>query len=112
MGLGAIALGNLLNPGSIYGKSGDEFSGPGNGILGNGHFPAKAKRVIYLFQSGGPSQIELFDYKPELAKLDGKDCPQEFLEGQNFPFLQGIPKMLAGQFPFHLPTRYTASGTV
>ena len=42
---------------------------PSKGILGSGHFPAKAKRVIYLFQSGGPSQIELFDYKPALALM-------------------------------------------
>ena len=69
--------------------------------LGLPHFAPKAKRVIFLHMAGAPSQLELFDYKPELLKLDGKDCPREFLEGQNFPFIQGVPKMLAGQFPFH-----------
>lgn len=64
------------------------------------HFPAKAKRVIYLHMAGSPSQLELFDYKPELAKIDGKDCPASFLEGKQFAFIQGIPKMLGPQYPF------------
>ena len=64
------------------------------------HLPGKAKRVIYLHMAGAPSQHELFDYKPELEKLDGKECPKEFLEGKQFAFIQGIPKMLGPQFPF------------
>ena len=64
------------------------------------HFPAKARRVIYLHMAGSPSQLELFDYKPELVKLDGKDCPESFLAGKQFAFIQGVPKMLANQFPF------------
>src|SRR5262245_19841968 len=44
------------------------------------HFPGKAKSVIYLHMAGAPSQLELFDYKPELLKLNGKDCPQSLLE--------------------------------
>lgn len=63
-------------------------------------FPAKAKRVIYLHMAGSPSQLELFDYKPELAKRDGEDCPKAFLEGKRFAFIQGIPKMLGPQFEF------------
>ena len=63
-------------------------------------FPATAKRVIYLHMAGSPSQHELFDYKPDLAKLNGKDCPKEFLEGKQFAFIQGVPKMLGPQFPF------------
>jgi len=65
------------------------------------HFAPKAKRVIYLHMAGSPSQLELFDHKPELAKLDGKECPKEFLEGKQFAFIQGVPKMLGSQFPFH-----------
>ena len=64
------------------------------------HFPGSAKRVIYLHMIGAPSQLELFDYKPELARLDGQACPQSFLEGTNFPFIQGTPNMLGPQFPF------------
>lgn len=62
--------------------------------------PAKAKRVIFLHMIGGPSQLELFDYKPVLAKFDGKDCPQEYLEGQRFAFIQGTPQMLGPQYEF------------
>lgn len=64
------------------------------------HFAPKAKRVIYLHMAGAPSQHELFDYKPELKKLDGQDCPKEFLEGKQFAFIQGVPKMLGPQFDF------------
>lgn len=65
------------------------------------HFAPKAKRVIYLHMAGAPSQLELFDHKPELAKLDGQECPAEFLEGKQFAFIQGVPKMLGSQYPFH-----------
>jgi hypothetical protein len=64
------------------------------------HFAPKAKRVIYLHMAGAPSQLDLFDYKPDLAKLDGQDCPQEFLEGRRFAFIRGTPKLLGPQFKF------------
>lgn len=64
-------------------------------------FTGKAKRIIFLHMAGAPSQHELFDYKPELAKLDDQECPQEFLEGKKFAFITGVPKMLGPQFPFH-----------
>lgn len=64
------------------------------------HFAPKAKRVIYLHMAGSPSQLDLFDYKPELSKLDGEDCPQSFLEGKRFAFIQGTPKMLGPQYAF------------
>ena len=69
---------------------------------GIAHFAPRAKRVIFLHMAGAPSQLELFDYKPELTKLDGKDCPKDFLENQRFAFIQGVPKMLGSQHPFHL----------
>lgn len=62
--------------------------------------PGKAKRVIYLHMAGSPSQLDLFDYKPELARQDGKDCPASLLAGKQFAFIQGVPKMLGPQFPF------------
>lgn len=71
------------------------------------HHPARAKRVIYLHMVGAPSQLELFDYKPELARLDGQDCPREFLEGKRFAFIQGTPKMLGPQYSF---AQYGQSG--
>ena len=64
------------------------------------HFPAKAKRVIYLHMAGAPSQLELFDYKPELEKLNNKPCPQSLLEGKRFAFIRGVPKMLGPQANF------------
>jgi len=58
------------------------------------HYIPKAKRVIYMHMAGSPSQLELFDYKPELQKLHGKECPPSFLEGKRFAFIRGVPKML------------------
>jgi hypothetical protein len=51
------------------------------------HFPAKAKSVIFLFMAGGPSQLELFDYKPKLAELSGKPIPESYLAGKRFAFM-------------------------
>lgn len=65
------------------------------------HIAPKAKRVIFLHMAGAPSQLELFDYKPELAKYDGKSTPQEYLAGQRFAFIQGVPKLMNSIYPFH-----------
>lgn len=51
------------------------------------HFPARAKNVIYLFMAGGPSQLELFDYKPKLVELNGQPIPPSFIEGKRFAFM-------------------------
>jgi hypothetical protein len=64
-------------------------------------FPAKAKRVIYLNMAGAPSQLELFEYKPELKKFDGQICPASFVEGKRFAFISGRPRLLGPLFPFH-----------
>ena len=65
------------------------------------HIAPKAKRVIFLHMAGAPSQLELFDYKPELAKYDGKPTPEEYLAGQRFAFIQGVPKLMNSIYPFH-----------
>jgi len=57
-------------------------------------FPARAKRVIYLHMSGGPPHLDLFDYKPELVKHSGEDCPASVLEGRRFAFTSGVPKLM------------------
>lgn len=67
----------------------------------------RAKRAIYLHMAGSPSQLELFDHKPELKKLHMQDAPPSFLEGKRFAFIKGVPKVLAGQFEFQ---RHGASG--
>ena len=64
------------------------------------HFAPKAKRVIFLHMAGAPSQLELFDYKPTLARLDGERCPDSLLEGKRFAFIRGVPKMLGPQATF------------
>ena len=64
------------------------------------HHPARAKRVIYIHLAGAPSQLETFDYKPELAKLDRQLCPDSFIQGKRFAFIKGVPKMLGPQVPF------------
>jgi hypothetical protein len=74
MGLGSLALSGLVNPLSSFANKSTFIDG-NKGVLGNGHFPSKAKRVIYLFQSGGPSQLETFDYKPSLKKWHGLEIP-------------------------------------
>ena len=80
-GIGGLALGNLLDPFSI--SSSDSASPQLQaGPLPLPHFAPKAKRVIYLFQSGGPSQLDLFDYKPYLNKYRGMDLPDSIRKGQ------------------------------
>ena len=64
-------------------------------------FAAKARRVIYLHMVGAPSQLELFEHKPELTRFDGRSCPASFLAGKRFAFITGIPKLLGAQYPFH-----------
>lgn len=64
-------------------------------------FPSKVRRVIYLHMAGAPSQLELFEYKPDLKRLDGEDCPASFLAGKRFAFISGVPKLLGSQYPFH-----------
>ena len=76
LGVGSVALGSLLIP--------DLFRSREEEILpaGISHFAPKAKRVIYLFQSGAPSQLDLFDYKPLLNKMQGEDLPESIRMGQ------------------------------
>jgi Protein of unknown function (DUF1501) len=64
-------------------------------------FTARAKRIIYLHMAGAPSQLELFEHKPDLTRLDGQDCPASFLQGKRFAFISGVPKLLGSQYPFH-----------
>src|SRR3712207_3368642 len=71
LGLGSVALGSLLIP-DLFKGSGLEDSGLNAGIP---HFAPRAKRVIYLFQNGAPSQLESFDYKPKLREMNGKELP-------------------------------------
>jgi hypothetical protein len=100
MGLGGIALSELL------GRS----AAASGGVLGGCHFPPKAKRVIYLFQSGGPSQLDLYDHKPLLLAKTGEQLPDSVRGGQRLTGMSGnqssIP-LVGSPFTF---TQYGESG--
>ena len=64
------------------------------------HFAGKAKRVIHLFMAGAPSQLDLFDYKPELAKLEGKPLPPSVIGGQRYAFIRPDAAVLGPRFKF------------
>lgn len=96
-GIGAAALASMIGC-DVTGN--DPFSTSGGSSINPSHFLPKAKRVIYLHMAGSPSQLDLFDYKPELKKYNGLDCPDHLLEGKKFAFIQGVPKMLGPQFSF------------
>jgi hypothetical protein len=91
-GLGAAALGSLLNPNlfSAFGGEADVTKA----LLGQAHHAPKAKRVIYLFMAGGPAQMDLFDYKPTLEKLHQTELPASVRMGQR------ITGMTSGQSAF------------
>ncbi|MEM7654856.1 MAG: DUF1501 domain-containing protein [Bacteroidota bacterium] len=78
LGLGSLALGSLLNGGKLMASPAPS----GRGLPDLPHFAPKAKRVVYLFQSGGPSQLETFDYKPKLQQYFGEDLPPSIRQGQ------------------------------
>jgi uncharacterized protein (DUF1501 family) len=72
------------------------------------HFPGKAKAVIHLFMAGAPSQLDLFDYKPQLAKLEGKPIPPEVIKGQRYAFIRSDANVLGPRFKF---AKHGKSGT-
>ena len=82
-GVGIAALGSLLSPSLLLGNN--------RGTTGPGvpHFAPKAKRIIYLFQNGAPSHVDLFDYKPMLEKWHGKQVPEELVSGKRFSTMTG-----------------------
>jgi hypothetical protein len=86
-GLGALALSDLMSDGAIANPN------PDLQLMGT-HFKPKAKRVIYLHMTGSPPNLDMFDYKPELVRRNGEECPQQFLEGKEFAFTSGTPKLL------------------
>lgn len=96
VGVGQIALATLLTDGQC--ASSAEPSSPT--APRKPHFAAKAKRVIYLFMAGAPSQLDLFDYKPKLAELEGKPLPPSVIKGQRYAFIQPNAAVLGPRFRF------------
>jgi hypothetical protein len=99
-GIGSVALASLLN---------DKLHA-GQGSLPNFHHAPKAKRVIFLFMAGGPSHIDLFDPKPKLNELDGKEIPKELLKNhQQFALIRGTPNLKGSPYTF---CQHGESGTL
>lgn len=90
MGLGGIALGSLLSRQSSAATTAK--MGP--------HFPARAKHVIFLHMTGGPSHVDLFDPKPVLNKFDGQPAPAEIIKGIEFGFLTGKESLMGSPYKF------------
>jgi Protein of unknown function (DUF1501) len=85
MGLGGIALANLVNPAELAASVFQD-----RGVLGGQfHVPPKARRIIYLFMAGGPSQMETFDYKPVLSARNGEQLPDSVRQGQRLTGMSG-----------------------
>ncbi len=102
-GVGLLALGNLL---TNHGLS-QSFQ---NGVVYPNHYAPKAKRIIFLCMAGGPSHLESFDYKEELARMDGKPMPESFTKGQPIAQLQGRKLLCKG--PMTKFSKYGQSGTM
>ena len=92
--LGSLGLASLLLGDDLQAKSAPSTS------TSEPHFTPKAKRVIHLFMAGGPSQLELFDYKPKLQEMHGQVIPESYVEGKNFAFLKKDAKLLGTQRKF------------
>src|SRR5438094_992724 len=106
VGLGSIALASLLDPGKVFG--GEKMAAASNPLAPRQpHFKPKAERVIYLFMGGAPSQLDLFDYKPSLAKYNGRPVPKEVVMGQKYAFIKPDAALFASEFKF---SRHGQSG--
>jgi len=92
-GMGALALGSLLND-RLFAA---DAAAP---LIGKPHFAPKAKNIIYLFQSGGPSHLDLFDPKPELQKRDGQQVPEELVKNIRLAQIGKQAKLLASPYKF------------
>ena len=99
LGIGTVALGSLLNE-KLFGAA---AKGPAKsfGVVNPFHFAPKAKRVIYLFMSGAPSHLDLFDYKPKLAQLTGTELPSSVRGNQRITGMtSGQAQLLCVGSPF------------
>lgn len=105
VGLGKIALAGLLTDAFRAQAAASSAAGPL--VPKQPHFPGKAKRVIHLFMAGAPSHLDLFDYKPELAKLEGKPLPPSVIGGQRYAFIRPDAAVMGPRFKF---SRHGQSG--
>ena len=88
-GIGMMAMGSFLNSCGINNVSADALATAQNPLSPkNSPLLGKAKAVIYIHTAGAPSQLEMFDYKPELQKMDGLPCPKMIVDKANHPFFE------------------------
>src|SRR5689334_23082575 len=111
-GIGVAALGSLLSPEILLaGQASAETRDPKtHGLLSLPHFAPTAKRVIFLHQSGGPSQLETFDYKPNLTKLQGTQIPDSVRQGQRVAQTMGQSTLPVAKSTFSF-ARHGEAGT-
>src|SRR5215467_9770487 len=105
-GLGMLALNGLVNP-QLFGAD-TAVTETSKGVVNPLDFQPRAKRVIFLYQAGGPSHLETFDYKPKLAELNGTPMPDSMTKGQQIAQLQGEKLVCFG--PTHEFKRFGQSG--
>ena len=99
LSIGSLGLASLLAGGEL--NAADQADRNTNPLAPQDpHFDGKAKRVIYLFMAGGPSPLELFDYKPKLQEMDGEVIPESYVEGKNFAFLKKDAQLLGTKRKF------------
>jgi hypothetical protein len=93
LGLGSLALAELLGQSALGALT--QPRSPRDPLAPRpAHFKAKAKSIIVLHMSGAPPHLDMFDYKPELVKRNGQNCPDSLLKGMRFAFTSGVPKLL------------------
>src|SRR5678815_5035493 len=110
-GIGVAALASLLEPSVSAAPDGQANRDTKTGALvGLPHFAPKAKRVIFLHQSGGPSQLETFDYKPALVQYQGTQIPDSVRQGQRVAQTMGQSSLLVAHSPFSF-AQHGKSGT-
>ena len=100
VGLGAIALASLLGNGKALGAAAAASKSTDPLAPKAPHFMPRAKRVIYLFMAGAPSQLDMFDYKPTLAKYDGHPVPAELVKNQQYAFIPRDAALFATTLKF------------
>ncbi|MGD9857728.1 MAG: DUF1501 domain-containing protein [Planctomycetaceae bacterium] len=100
VGIGRIALASLLADGLAQSAEAASLDKSSPIVPRASHFTARAKRVIYLFMAGAPSQLDLFDEKPLLRELEGKPIPPSVIQGQRYAFIQPDAAVLGPRFRF------------
>ncbi len=100
-GIGAAALAHLANPELFAEDAALAAIDPANPLAPRApHFAPRAKSIIFLFMAGAPSQLDMLDYKPQLTRRSGQNCPEEFFKGERFAFIRGVPKLLGTPHTF------------